>query len=88
MGGIIDIAGNSLATKKEKTLCTITFLYTIKGTANAERKKETIFAWIEEGSTNKDCVQLFEPKGSIKKQNCIIHEVIALPIQTVTHEED
>lgn len=77
--------GNKLATKKEKTLCTVTFLYTMKGVVNAkEDKKETVFAWVEEGTTNKDCVSLFNPPN-VNKGMCIIHEIIVLPIQTVTH---
>lgn len=84
---LLDKNGNKLATDKEKTLCTITFIYTLKETPNATPKKDTVFAWIEDGCTNKDCVVLFEPKGSIVKANCIIHDIIVLPIETVTHED-
>lgn len=88
MGGIIDITGKSIATAKEKTLCTITFIYTMKGVVNAKHPKtDSVFAWIEEGCTNKDCVQLFAPKG-VEKSMCIISDIIVLPIPTVTHEED
>lgn len=88
MVGIIDMLGKSLAAKKEKTLCTITFLYTMKGAINAKHpKSDSVFAWIEEGCTNKDCVSLFDPKG-VNKGMCIVHEVIVLPIPTVTHEEN
>ena len=68
---------------KRKVLCTVTFLYTMKGVVNARQpKSDTVFAYIEEGATNKDCVAVFAPKG-VKKELCIIHEVIVLPVQTV-----
>jgi len=85
---LLDRNGNKIATDKEKTLCTITFLYTMKGAVNAKHpKSDTVFAWIQEGCTNKDCVVLFNPKG-VEKRLCIIHEIIVLPVETVTHEED
>jgi hypothetical protein len=87
MGGIIDITGKSIATAKEKTLCTITFLYTMKGVVNAKHpKSETVFAWVDEGTTNKDCVSVFNPVG-VNKGMCIISDIIVLPIPTVTHED-
>jgi hypothetical protein len=59
----------------------------MKGVINAKHpKKETVFTWIEEGSTNKDCVFLFDPPG-VEKGNCIINEVLVFPIPTVTHED-
>lgn len=83
---LIDKDGNKLATVKQKTLCTITFLYTMKGAINAKHpKSDSVFAWVEEGCTNKDCVVLFDPKG-VNKGMCIVHEVIVLPIPIVTHD--
>jgi len=85
MGEIISIGGKPLATKKEKTLCTITFIYTTKGVVDTKKpKNETVFAWIEDGCTNTDCVELFHPT-TVKRELCIIQEIIVLPIPTVTH---
>jgi len=84
--GLMDVNGNLLATEKAKTLCTITFIYTTKGVIDTKKpKKETVFAWIEEGCTNTDCVELFRPT-TVKREHCIIQEIIVLPIPTVTHE--
>ena len=85
---LMDVNGKLLATKKDKTLCTITFIYTTKGVIDTKKpKKETVFAWIEDGCTNKDCVVLFEPT-TVKREHCIIQDIIVLHIPTVTHGED
>lgn len=74
--------------KKEKTLCTITFIYNTKGVYGAGKgKSETIFAWIERDSTTHECAKLFKPAG-IDVSRCVITDVIVLPIQTVYHEEN
>lgn len=70
--------------KPAKTLCTVTFLYTVKGIATfGKEQKQTVFAFIEDGvMTNELVPPLFNPPNSDKAQ-CKIHDVIVLPITTV-----
>ncbi len=71
----------------KKRLCTITFLYKMKGVIGSDRpKKETVFAWVENGTTTHDCVKLFKPAG-VNVSLCIVTDVIVIDIKTVTHED-
>lgn len=71
--------------KPAPKLCTVTFIYDIKGVIGAGKNKtDTVFAWIEDGVTNHDCVSpLFEPPG-IGKGQCSIKDIIVMVIPTVT----
>lgn len=72
---------------KKKRLCTITFLYKMKGVIGSDRpKKETVFAWVENGTTTHDCVKLFSPAG-VNISMCIVTDVIVIDIKTITHED-
>ena len=69
--------------KPKKTLCTVTFIYNLKGViGSAKDKTHTEFAWIVDGSNTHDCADIFNPVG-INKANCTITNVIVLPIKTV-----
>lgn len=66
-----------------KSLCTITFIYDVKGIIGAgKNKSDTVFAWVEEGASNHDCVSVFNPPN-IGKGQCTITNIIVFPIPTV-----
>lgn len=70
-------------TKPAAKLCTVTFLYDVKGIIGAgKNKRDTVFAWVADASTSHDCVVLFNPPG-IGKGKCTIKEITVLPIPTV-----
>jgi hypothetical protein len=73
----------------EKKLCTVTFLYTVKGVAFADKEyKETVFAWLTDGITTVDCVnQLFYPPN-LQRGNCIVKDVVIFAIPTVIKEAE
>ncbi len=67
----------------QKTLCTVTFIYDLKGVIGSGKDKtETIFAWVENGTSTYDCIELFK-EGIENRANYTIRNVIVLPIKTV-----
>lgn len=66
------------------SLCTITFIFDVKGViGSGKNKTDTIFAWIEDGASNHDCVEFFNPPN-IGKGQCVIKDIIVMKIPTVT----
>lgn len=70
--------------KPADKLCSVTFLYDVKGVYGAgNNKRDTVFAWIEEGATSHDCVTaLFDPPG-VGKGQCTVKDVLVMVIPTV-----
>ena len=64
-------------------LCTVTFIFDCKGVFGAgKNKKETVFAYVTNGIDNTALVKLFNPHG-LQKANCVITNIIVIPIETV-----